>query len=137
MKKMMMGIVAMMMAFGTMTANANSVVNNDKKGNNDKVTVVMNDKDGHKGHGMNGHNDRWNDNHRGNDFNHGHFGVAVHHNHRFVGDVRGRDIMVKNCNWRKVKNIGMHRHVYFNEVVRGRYTGHTVCGLCGLHVHMH
>jgi len=68
MKKMMMGIVAMMMVFGTMTANANNVAKNDKNGYN--VTAVNND--GHKTH----HNDGHNGNHNGN----GNHNVNGNHN---------------------------------------------------------
>ena len=120
MKKITMGIAAMMMVFGTMTMNANNANHgkNDKKGHN--ITTVDNHY-GNKGHNDKGHYDGWGHNDK----------KTFHMGH----DMKKGFINVHHCmDGYKVKTAP-HHHVYAREMVHGHYTGHMICVHCAKHMH--
>lgn len=132
MKKMTIGIVAMMMAFGTIAANAANGKNN---GNNAHVAKVENN-----AHNNNGWN---NGNHKGHnkDFymvgknhNHGAWGkyVGVYNNNHW-GKLVGNKMYVNHCVNGHHHNIGYHKHVYAYEMINGHKTNHFLCIYCGKH----
>ncbi len=148
---MTIGIVAMMMAFGTIAANGANVAQGKNNGNNIHVAKVENK--GHnnkgyndkKGHGnKNGHNNGWNNgNHKGHDkdfymigknHNHGAWGkyVGVYKNNHW-GKLVGNKMYVNHCMYGHHHNIGLHKHVYAYEMINGHKTNHFLCIYCGKH----
>lgn len=146
MKKMVMGIVAMMMAFGTMTMNANNAVKNDKN-NHGKNAVVVNNHGHNKGHNDKGHNDAWGHNKGHNDKGMYHMNHAKPKGHVYAHNAwfhnmhkgpMGRNyINVFHCMHGYKVNAPAHHHVYAYELINGHATGHVICIYCAKHKHLH
>lgn len=126
MKKMMFGIAAAMMVFGTTAMNAK----NDNKGKNDNHG---------NNHGIVVNNNAGNHGNHGNTYNWGNHGYAMNHEMMMVRDIcHKKDIRNMNFRWTS-KEIKAHgftkRHYFVREIVKGHSTGHMVCKVCGYHMH--
>ena len=131
MKKMTIGIVTLMMVFGTITANGSTNAKNDKKNKPHVVEKV------HKGPANDIHAVVHNAPMPGNGTYYG-AGYGTHanvNNHNHWGRVAGDKMFVDHCMKGHKMDIGKHKHSYAYEVVNGYMTNHKVCVFCGKHIH--
>lgn len=136
-----MGIVTMMMVFGTMTMNGNNVAKNDKNNHGKKVVAVNNKAHNDKSHFDKGNNDGWDKGDKkmydmGKGMKKGH---TYHNNAWFkdyhMGGMGHNFINVHHCMYGFNVKTKAHHHVYANEMVNGHHTGHMICIYCAKHMH--
>ena len=131
MKKMTIGIVTLMMVFGTIAANGSTAVRNDKNSKPHATEHVG------KGHANDIRMEVHNPPMPNSDTYYG-AGYGTHanvNNHNHWGRVAGDKMFVDHCMKGHKMNIGKHKHSYAYEVVNGYMTNHKVCVFCGKHIH--